>query len=67
MFCPFGWREEGCFLVVVFNITRILQDVHTKIEVRPQILIRGLQGILATQLILKCLLLIISENVYFVH
>lgn len=42
----FGWWE-GCF-VVVFSITIITQDVHTKIADRPQILIY-IQCTLVTQ------------------
>lgn len=42
----FGWWE-GCF-VVVFSITRIMQDVHIKIADRLQILIY-LQCTLVTQ------------------
>lgn len=37
-----------CFVVVVFIITRILQDVYIKTADRPQILVRDLQCILAT-------------------
>lgn len=44
--CLFSWWE-GC-LVVVFSITRIMQDVHTKITDGPQILI-SLQCTLVTQ------------------